>query len=266
MESFDRVMRFFYNQKSVTPGNWLAEYKDSEFNSPTRSTVPLLDALRQEQPPVFLWELLKASGLNPEATDLHLEYQVKPSRGRGQASHTDLMAIEAAPANRALAVEAKWTEPRYETVSKWLGGGTAPENRRLVLRGWLDQIESHAAGTIATDDCGELIYQMVHRAASAVSASGPGGHPAMAYLVFHDGDAGHLDDCRSDLCRLRSAIGKVEGFPFFLVFVPLHETDAFCKVKDLKKGDAETGRAVRQSLAQGSLPLFRFGKPHIERI
>jgi len=137
----------------------------------------------------------------------------------------------------------------------------------LVLQGWLDRIEPHAAGSPAADDCGELIYQMVHRAASAAAACEPGGHPAMAYVVFRDGEANtHFDDYRADLHRLRSAIGDDEGFPFFLASVPIRPTEAFQEVAGLKKGDSETGEAVRRSLTHGSPPLFDFAEPKIQRI
>ena len=57
-------------------------------------------------------------------------------RGRGKASFTDLM-ITASSA--AVAIEAKFTEPRGETVHKWLRD--PPEtNRTDVLEGWLDLI------------------------------------------------------------------------------------------------------------------------------
>jgi hypothetical protein len=230
--------------------------------------VPLLDALRQYQTPNFFSKLLSEAGMDVAVADLHLEYQVKAGRGRGKASHTDLMAIQSGPPPRSIAIEAKWTEPRYETVAKWLGGETSPENRREVLRGWLKEITTHTKSEIHPDHCGGLVYQMVHRAASAVAASGSGGQPSMAYLVFHDERMGtpHLDDYRADLCRLRSAIGNKERFPFFLTSVSIHPTDAFRELEGLKKGCSETSIAVRRALASGSPPLFDFSEATIEII
>jgi hypothetical protein len=90
----------------------------------------------------------------------------------------------------------------------------------------------------------------------------------MAYLVFHDERTGtpHLDDYRADLCRLRSAIGNKEHFPFFLTSVSIHPTDAFRELEGLKKGSSETSSAVRRALAIGSPPLFDFSKATIEII
>jgi len=261
-------MKLFFNQVSVLNTDCAARYSAKEFASPTRSTVPLLDALQQSPTPNFFNKLLSEAGMDVAVADLRLEYQVKAGRGRGKASHTDLMATQSGPPPRSLAIEAKWTEPRYETVAKWLGGGTSPENRREVLHGWLKQITPYTKSEIRPDQCEGLVYQMVHRAASAVAACKAGGHPSIAYLVFHDERTGtpHLDDYRADLCRLRSAIGNKERFPFFLTSVSIHPTDAFRELEGLKKGCSETSIAVRRALASGSPPLFDFSEATIEII
>ncbi len=212
--------------------------------------------------------LLEEAGLAPKTTDIHLEYKVKPTRGRGKASHTDLMAIDASPVRRALGIEAKWTESRYDTVEKWLKLGTSPENRRLVLQSWLDRLEPYSDGKPAIEDWSEMVYQMVHRAASCAAACGPDGHPTMAYLVFHGTQAAgsHIEDYRADLQRLRAAVGNRDRFPFFLASVRLHATGAFESLAGLRKGTAATGRAVRGALAPGNPPLFTFADPLIERV
>src|SRR4051812_12446559 len=75
-------------------------YGLSEFDSPYRSTIPLLALLRDGWP--HFQQLLGACGL-PDAPRLHLEWQVKPTKGKGKASHTDVMAIAH---GAALAIEA----------------------------------------------------------------------------------------------------------------------------------------------------------------
>jgi len=75
-------------------------YGGREFQSPTRSTVPLLSWLKHEQPMVS--SLLRDIGM-PAGCNLHLEYKVQPPKGIGKASHTDLMALSG---EFALAVEA----------------------------------------------------------------------------------------------------------------------------------------------------------------
>jgi hypothetical protein len=56
--------------------------------------------------------------------------------------------------SRCLAIEAKWTEPAYETVSKWRGDKSQednvpqdrnepPTNREQVLGGWLELLKKY---------------------------------------------------------------------------------------------------------------------------
>ena len=95
----------------------LDRYPDEEFNSPTRSTIPLLEYWRS--PEQRIRELNSALGLPvPPRVQLNFEHTVCPPRGRGNPSHTDLMAISLP--DLAIAIEAKWTEQRYQIVGKWL--------------------------------------------------------------------------------------------------------------------------------------------------
>lgn len=112
--------------------------------SPLRSTVPLVDFWRR--PEAVLAQLSGTVGveLSPPI-DLCFEYPVPVQRGRGKASFTDLM-ISASSA--AVAIEAKFTEPRGETVRDWLRD--PPEaNRTEVLEGWLDLIRKATGGSRA---------------------------------------------------------------------------------------------------------------------
>lgn len=59
-------------------------YGEKEFQSPTRSTVPLLSWLKYEQTMVSL--LLRDMGM-PADYNLHLEYTVVPQQGVGVASY-----------------------------------------------------------------------------------------------------------------------------------------------------------------------------------
>jgi len=263
-------MRLFFDQEPVLAADCLSKYPEKEFASPTRSTVPLIEALRHGSPPSFLSDLLVRARMAGEK--LHLEYRVRPARGRGNSSHTDLMVTDSGPPQRALAIEAKWTEPRYERVSKWLCRGTSVKNRQEVLEGWLEAIAGHTGARIDSQNCGDLAYQMVHRAASAAIASGTGGQPAMAYLIFQTAgdDAGkgnpRLNPYRDDLRRFRSIIGSPEAFPFFLVSVAIQPTGAFEAISCLSKGRPATREAVRGALREAGSPLFTFDSPAIESI
>lgn len=267
-------MNLYFNREPVSPEDCASRYPDGEFASPMRSTVPLLDAMRHGSIPAFLDELLVRVGVDPsESMEFRFEFQVPPAKGRGKPSHTDLMVLDAGPPRFALAIEAKWTEPRYETVSRWLGAGSSPENRREVLRGWLDVIAGRTGFGIRLEGCGDLVYQMVHRAASAVFASGAGGRAAMAYVIFKTegegaqrGAALPVEECRNDLRRLRAIAGSSESLPLFLVTVPVRPTPAFVAVANLRKGCPNTGESIRSALSEAGSPLFAYGTPMIEPI
>jgi hypothetical protein len=185
-----------------------------------------------------------------------LEFQVRSPQGKGNPSHTDLMMLTR---EHAVAVEAKWTEPRYQTVSKWLSS----QNRREVLDGWLSLIRPFALKPLTSDDVASAVYQMVHRAASACRG---GRVPKLVYLQFTplpDGGA-QKSTLIEDLACLHAAIGAPAGFPFWLVEVSLEQTDAFETLRLLPKGSASTANAVIEALRNG--PLFRFCGFRVQRV
>ena len=205
-------MKLYYDR---SPCNGLADalpfYGDKEFQSPTRSTLPLLCWLKNEQKMVI--ELLQSLGM-PADGSLHLEYKVKSPKGRGKASHTDLMILSD---KASLAVEAKWTEPRYKTAGEWLREGTNPSNRLDVFSGWLSFLQQHAQRTLNTADFSDAVYQMVHRAASACAATAK---PRMAYLVFKlslDLKTADISTLHDDLNHLWNLLGNPKSFPFYLI-------------------------------------------------
>lgn len=253
-------MNFYYGEKVISNiEKAIPMYAKKEFKSPYRSTVPLLSYLKHE---ITILDLLLRELEMPEVCDLHLEYKVKPPKGRGNASHTDLMVISA---EASLAVEAKWTESRYETVGKWLEKGSDQLNRHGVLIGWLGLLQKHAQHTLHLADFSGAVYQMVHRAASACSA---GGHPRMAYIVFEpspDPKTAGMPTIRDDLTHLWSLLGKPKGFPFYLVEVQLSPTAEFDAIAPLLKGNNATAQQVSAALLR-SARLFDFEKYLVKRV
>lgn len=235
-------------------------YSKREFESPTRSTMALLSFMKYEQPK--LNSILKEIGM-PADCDLHLEYKVKPQKGRGRASQTDLMVKQQ---GRALAIEAKWTESRSKTVCKWLKEGSNPQNRENVLIGWLSLLQKHAQHSLCLADFPDAVYQMVHRAASACAA---GRNPQMAYLVFKSSPpcqkATSIQQIHADLENLWELLDNPSTFPFYLIEVPLSPIDAFKGIEHLKKGQPETAQQVSTSLL-GSTPLFDFNIACVTKI
>lgn len=229
---------FFFGRTPVRDYRHLLDaYGTKEFASPTRSTVPLLALVHQAWP---LFRELLAHFQMPESARLHFEFRVAPPRGRGKSSHTDLMAC---CDDRALAIEAKWREPRYQTVREWLTGhrddngiesrGEAearPEdNRTEVLFGWLELLQSQALCSLQCEHVSDVVYQMLHRAASVCAASE---HPQLAYLQFKllsDGQPEdrvpphHYDDLKS----LHNVLGQPARFQLHAIEWPMRATEAF---------------------------------------
>lgn len=114
-------MRRFYGH-----GHYLSALKKR-----TRSTVPLLDYWRDTDE--CLRQFGHAAGLDlSAATELHFEHSVAVRSGRGKPSFTDLMILSP---ESVVAVEAKYTEPRYASVRNWLGErAPIPTNREKVLK------------------------------------------------------------------------------------------------------------------------------------
>ncbi len=223
-------------------------YGEGEFKSKTRSTVPMLDLLIHTSG-VFD-SIIREIGF-PAQHDLSLEYTVGPFGGRGKASHTDVMLKAGA---HALAIEAKWTEPMYDTVQKWFGAGS--ENKRKVRDGWIAQL-----GQTYSAPFDSLIYQMLHRAASAAHA---GTKPQLAYFLFKSSapKSASARAITTELERLWNLLGD-KKFPFAVVEIGLQPLAAFEALPKVK--DDDTDDAVRVAL-QGSAPLFTFGPLTIRRV
>ena len=173
----------------------LTRYGRSEFKSPYRSTVPLLSYWREVGHSAM--EVGKGLGFVLEAPlVLHFEFEVPVQRGSGYPSCTDLMLRSG---ETSVAIEAKRTEPRYETVKRWL----PPEedsNRHQVLKGWLELLRAEDGSGPWIGDVQDLPYQLVHRAASACYPDTR--NHWLLYQVFGVSDRS-LESYRRDLGTLR---------------------------------------------------------------
>lgn len=253
-------MKLFFDRDPVTHFDELIRgYAPNEFASPTRSTVSLLSLLKHGG---AVWSGIAGALVGgSSAVEAHVEYTVRPPQGSGKPSHTDVMLIAA---GHACALEAKWTEPRYETVGEWLNRGTNPDNRRAVLDGWISSLRSRIRKSLDRGEFSDAVYQMVHRAASACEA---GRSSAMAYLQFMPLPGGALpvtSALECDLAHLHRVLGNPTPLPFYWVEVEVRPTAAFERIKELPKGSRDTEVAVRTAL--GEAPLFDFGSFRVRQI
>lgn len=232
-------------------------FSNRTFSSPTRSTLPLLSWLKHEEP---VWRDLLA-GFRLADAALHLEYKVKPNLGRPRASQTDLMVIDAV-SNRALAIEAKWTEPSDIIIKVWRKTGKTPENKEIVLGWWLQQLQKHASIQLTADSVNDVAYQALHRAASACAISE---YPSMAFLAFHDEHSPKQPYIKTNLEYLWRVLGNPASFPFFYIEISIEPTSQYEPKLQLQKRQDSTIRQVKE-LMLSDKQLFRFGKPIIHAI
>lgn len=231
--------------------------------SPYRSTVPLLSLVEHSRPD---WNsLLTVLGVPLDST-VYFEYCVASPNPAGNPSQTDAMLMSD---STVWAVEAKWTEPRYETVAKRIGkpepDGSDP---RKTIDGWLKHLQPYATRELRVDDCLDVVYQVLHRAASACAvATANHSKPHLVYLHFHpsaNANSATIEQYVSDLSQLHTLLGHPAGMKFTVVEMPLTPTAAFDAIKGLDKRAAESSAQVKAALC--SDPLFTFGQPVFTQI
>ncbi len=153
----------------------------------------------------------------------------------------------------ATAIEGKWTEPRYETVRDWLGTEQT-ENKLGVIDHWLAMIGEQIGKSLSRDDFHEVVYQMVHRAASACYSKAD--RVVLIYQCFGASGSDYKGYI-SDLRRLHRLLGHPESFSFFLHRCTLEPTEHFDSVRDsINTGSVEPAVTIRKALLDGE--LFRF--------
>jgi hypothetical protein len=194
-----------------------------------------------------MWERLQVA--RQGNTEMHFEYEVPVQRGSGKSSFTDLMIFAD---DVAVAVEAKFTEPRYESVSTWLGG--APTTNRIdVLEGWLCAIETATEASIRRDAVRDVPYQLIHRTASVCCVGRR--RRIVVYQVFGDSPA---DYYVADLGRLAAAIAPPDRVAFVVLGCAYRSTDIYAQLEERwAAGERDLGDDVCEALIAGVLLEFR---------
>ena len=246
----------------TTPVNSVDEvyesFASSQFESPFRSTIPLLSWLKHE--PEAVTNLFDKLGIAGDYK-CHLEYTVTAPQGKNSNSQTDLMVVGK---DFAVAIECKWTEGFDETVEKWSNKGNQ-DNRSVVLEGWLELLQGAAGHELMASCFGQVINQMIHRSASACHA---GERPKLAYLLFHpspDKNTPSSRLVREELAHLWRLLGRPQEFAFLIIEIEMEYTPVFETLAVLPKESQETAAKVKAALSS-SEALFRFGEPVIQRI
>ena len=231
----------------------VAAYKADELASPSRSTVPLLAFWARPQ--ARFQQLSESLGLDAAGPlEFCFEYPVPVRQGSGKASFTDLMITGG---SFAVAIEAKYTEPPYETVRAWLGDSPS-NNRQSVLKGWLELIKGATGFALTADEVADRPYQLVHRAASAC-------YPKVQrrwvlYQIFSGDEATYYRDHLSALSR---ALGDQSALRIGLIFSPPEPTAEFMALaKRWTDGKRDLSASVQRGLLSAS--LFTFNRVELE--
>jgi len=173
----------------------LSQYSLKEFDSPFRSTIPLIILVYRYNE--YLNELINVKQLNK--SEFIFEYETNVVKGKGFPSCTDLMIINE---SESICIEAKRTEPEYIKVANWLNG---TRNRSEVLDGWISLINKSSNKIITVEDIQNIPYQMIHRAASACSV-----HRLKNSLVYIGFDLSDkmIDYYRKNLQIIKNIFGE----------------------------------------------------------
>jgi hypothetical protein len=173
-----------------------------------------------------------------------------------RASETDLMLT--AP-QLAIALEAKWSEPRYKTVQEWR---KRISRWRAALEHWLQYLQPFA-DTPSPDVTDHLVYQMIHRCASACATAGALGTAVLLYQVFEDGEH-DTSFYTTDLRELTSALKPKANLHIASQTVQIRKTLEYARVeKSLPDSAQERRRIIREAVKHKV--LFDFGESRLMR-
>jgi hypothetical protein len=177
-----------------------------------------------------------------------------------------------------VAVEAKWTESPYESVARRLLRRTKlrkndlsvealaldREHQETEVRAWLAILQPLAYESLTTAGMAGVVYQMIHRAASAVAT---GLSPSLLYLHFDDPETklgASSGIYKADLARLYQKLGRPAGFRFYVATQPIQRTAVFRTIEGLNRTLSSTCSAVCAAIKTG--PLFMYGAADIEQV
>jgi len=241
----------YLGRRSRSFRDFITALPDEAISKPTRSTVPLLRYWAH--PESRLPEFLNGFGLSSSSkTELAFEHATRVRAGHGKASFTDLMILMQ---GQSIAVEAKFTEPRYETVKEWLGVSPTA-NRTSVLGGWLDAIAAITGNRLSVDDVGDLTYQLIHRTASVCCAPGP--LRVLVYQLFGQEHPAHYSE---DLLSLAELLGAGARLQYWINTCPYPPEDQWL-TWDKTFSLSESAQSIREAILADptKLPVGSFKK------
>jgi hypothetical protein len=267
------MAHLYYNRTPVDSiESLLSNFKGKTLQSPTRSTVPLLDMTIHA--PSNLGSIVERCGAEKES-ELCFEYEVSSGSKSARPSQTDLMVLGK---SAAVAVEAKWTEAAYESIAVRLARRTKlrkndlsaealamdRKHQEAEVGAWLRKLQPLVIEPLTTIGMADVVYQVIHRAASVICT---GLSPSLLYLHFHDAEVrsgANASIYKMDLGRLYKMLGRPCGFRFFVATQPIERTAVFRTIEGLSRTQFSTRAAVCEAIKAG--PLFNYGAPSLEQV
>lgn len=235
---------------------------DADFK-PTCSTVPLLAWWGDRQRALSTLASIAGTGGLGDADVCYEHPTVVRGKGRGKPSMTDVLVRHA---DGAIAVEGKWTEPRYPIVRDWSRDSA---NRVAVLEYWLALIRPLCTDTsVSRADIGDVVYQMLHRIASACGAVAAFGEALVVYQVFEGGGHEHAREYIADLELAAKVLRPGPRLRLALLRVPFEVTDTWRELADVARRKADrsaVAEEIRRRIGERGA-LFRFGSPDFRAI
>ena len=233
-------MNLYFNGSVINNLNEILEkYSSKEFKSPRRSTIYLIEFVKSK---VFS-EFIADFNISINSSDIHFEYKVPVARGRGNPSYSDLMIVDKT-SSIAIAIEAKYLEPKYETCSKW----NSSTNKDTILNGWLDLINKKTGTNVKIKDVDNFTYQMIHRLSSACSLANL--NPEIVYLYF--GNNSRMEAYYKEQLNELSKLFNNIKISYYKIYIP--KTSVLIRLEEQwNKGVRDLSQQVKTGLIQNTL-------------
>jgi hypothetical protein len=156
--------------------------------------------------------------------------------------------------NVTIAFEGKWTEPRYDDVATWLSKGNR-SNRQKVLAHWLAYIEPYCRTNVQPEALGSIVYQMIHRTASACAVRTD--IVGVFYQCFSNEEQGH-QDILHDIQAWRDVLQPLGSLRFFFQRIEAQRTEFYRQLESRIEGLDAVQKAEAIRLGLRELELFEF--------
>lgn len=207
----------------------------TDVHSYKTSSIPLAEFWKPKNA-FYINQLLKKIGWTEQDFNNSkkvFEFPVKPKINKqdiksSRSSMTDLM-IRYNDVNdfseKQIAVEGKFTEDLYETISEWKNNKSANSKKEDVLKAWYSYIENYCDFSEASKETinKNVVYQFLHRTASACYQTKS---PVLLYQLFYDAFDNVSKEHQLEVAKKLISFAKTDlrfndKIQFYIAFTPI---------------------------------------------